>query len=105
MPKLITIYCSAIGHDAQALRNPVLLEVLHILERTTIITHRAWNGVAHAGFTGMAHYMKNAKTSIRLREYTGYLFPKFSKMVWFAPYKQIGIVFTLNNNIRLREYN
>ena len=28
----------------------------------------------------------------------GYLFPTFSKMVWFAPYKQIGIVFTLNNN-------
>ena len=28
----------------------------------------------------------------------GYLFPKFSKVVWFAPYKQIGIVFTLNNN-------
>ena len=26
----------------------------------------------------------------------GYLFPTFSKMVWFAPYKQIGIVFILN---------
>ena len=28
----------------------------------------------------------------------GYLFPTFSKMVWFASYKQIGIVFTFNNN-------
>ena len=28
----------------------------------------------------------------------GFLFPTFSKMVRFAPYKQIGIVFTLNNN-------
>ena len=27
-----------------------------------------------------------------------YVFPTFSKMVWFAMYKQIGIVFTLNNN-------
>ena len=32
-------------------------------------------------------------------QYLGYLFPTFSKMVWYAPYKQIGIVFTLNNKL------
>ena len=31
-------------------------------------------------------------------QYLGYLFPTFSKMVRFAPYKKIRIVFTLNNN-------
>ena len=31
-------------------------------------------------------------------QYLGYLFPTFSKVVCFAPYNKIGIVFILNNN-------
>ena len=41
MSDLITIHCPTIRHNLQALRDPMLFEVLYIMEQTPMNTNRA----------------------------------------------------------------